>query len=288
MPTQEVSMRKVKTILRLHHESKLSQRQIARSVQLSVGVVNKYLARAAEVGLAWPLPSESEDDALLKNKLQTSKPETTQTVRSHAIDFSEVHHELQRKHVTLQLLWEEHKKNASHMMSYNHFCLLYREWKKTQPKSMRQCHKAGDKVFVDYVGDTIEIIDAETGEIRKVQIFVGVLGASNYTYAEVTWSQQLPDWIASQQRMLTFFGGVPALIVPDNLRSAVAKSCRYEPDINPTYADFIEHYGTAVLPARPYKPKDKAKVENAVLVVERWILARLRITFLQISQSSTK
>lgn len=276
MPTQGISMRKIKTVLRLYHESKLSQREIARSVQLSVGAVNKYLSKAAEAGLGWPLPIEYEDDALLQKKLRTIQSEATSTTLSHQIDFSMVHHELYRKHVTLQLLWEEHKLNVSHTISYNHFCLLYRKWKKTQPRSMGQLHKAGDKVFVDYVGDTIEIIDAHTGEIRKAQIFVGVLGASNYTYAEATWSQQLPDWIASHQRMLTFFGGVPALIVPDNLRSGVARPCRYEPDINPAYADFIEHYGTAVLPARPYKPKDKAKVENAVLVVERWILARLR------------
>jgi transposase len=141
---------------------------------------------------------------------------------------------------------------------------------------MRQNHKAGDKAFVDYAGQTVKVVDQDTGEVREAQIFVGILGASNYTYAEATWTQKLPDWIGSHTRMLEFFGGVPALIVPDNLRSGVNKACRYEPDINPTYADFIEYYNTAVLPTRPAKPKDKAKVEGAVLIVERWILARLR------------
>lgn len=275
MPTPGVSMRKIKTILRLYFEAKLSQHQISNSVQLSVGAVNKYIHRAIEVGLSWPLPSEYEDEERLQTLLKpTSKKEANKA--KHGIDFAYIHQEMQRKSVTLQLLWEEHKQTIEKPISYNHFCLLYRDWKKTQPKSMRQTHKAGDKVFVDYAGQTIDIIDPDTGEIRAAQIFVGVLGASNYTYAEATWSQQLPDWIASHRRMFEFFGGVPALVVPDNLKSGISKACRYEPDTNPTYANFIDYYGTAVLPARPAKPKDKAKVENAVLIVERWILARLR------------
>ena len=275
MPTLGVSMRKIKTILRLHYESKLSQRQIARSVDLSVGVINKYLSRAANLGLCWPLPVEYEDEATLLKQLQPT-PQIPVITLGVAINFPAIHQELRRKSVTLQLLWEEHNPKTLRPISYNHFCLLYRAWKKTQPKSMRQTHKAGDKVFVDYAGPTIEIIDPDTGEIRKAQIFVGILGASNYTHAEATWTQQLPDWIGSHRRMLEFFGGVPALIVPDNLRSGISKACRYEPEINPTYADFIDYYGTAVLPARPYKPKDKAKAENVVLIVERWIMARLR------------
>jgi transposase len=274
MSTKGISMRKIKTLLRLHHESKLSQHQIANSLQLSVGVVNKYLKRAKAAGLSWPLPEEYNDEALLKNRLQsvTHKPSETLSV----INFAYIHQELKRKNVTLQLLWEEYRSTVLSPVSYSHFCLLYRNYKNTQPQSMRQTHKAGDKAFVDYAGHTIDIIDPDTGEIQTAQIFVGVLGASNYTYAEATFTQQLPDWIASHCRMFEFFNGVPALIIPDNLRSAINKSCRYEPDINPTYADFIEYYGTAVLPARPFKPKDKAKVENAVLIVERWVLARLR------------
>lgn len=284
MPTQGVSMRKIRTILRLHYESKLSQHQIANSIQLSVGAVNKYLKRATAAGLNWPLPAEYDDEEQLRKRL---KPATNEAARTpqYAINFADIHRELQRKSVTLQLLWEEYRSTVTSHISYNHFCRLYRDWKNTQPKSMRQTHKAGDKAFVDYAGQIVEIIDPDTGEIRTAQIFVGILGASNYTYAEATWTQQLPDWIASHRRMLEFFGGVPALIVPDNLKSGITKACRYEPDVNPTYADFIDYYGTAVLPARPYKPKDKAKAENAVLIVERWILARLRNnTFVGLSE----
>jgi transposase len=274
MPNKGVTMCKLKTVLRLYYEAKLSQRKIAKSLQLSVGVVNKYLQRAIEYNLSWPLPAEYEDEAKLAVTLSAVAKKTVSP--EPAFDFKEIHQELKRKSTTLQLLWEEYSATTSNPTSYSHFCLLYRSWKKTQPQSMRQTHKAGDKVFVDYAGQTVEVVDPDTGEIRKAQIFVGVLGASNYTYAEATWSQQLPDWIGSHVRMLNFFGGVPALIVPDNLRSGVNKACRYEPEINQTYADFIDYYKTAVLPARPVKPKDKAKAENGVLIVERWILARLR------------
>jgi len=276
MPAEGVSMRKIKTVLRLHYEAKLSQHQIAHSVGLSVGVVNKYLKRFLRSGLEWPLPLECEDEAILRKRLSgvTSTPASSK--QKFSIDFAAIHQELKRKGVTLQLLWEEYTKAIESPLSYSHFCLLYRKFRECQPQSMRQIHKAGDKAFVDYAGQTIDIIDTQTGEIRAAQIFVGILGASNYTYAEATWTQQLPDWISSHRRMLEYFGGVPRLIVPDNLKSGVHKTCRYEPDINPTYADFIDYYHTAVLPARPAKPKDKAKVENAVLVVERWILARLR------------
>ena len=274
MPAKGVSMRKIKTILRLHHESKLSQHQIAKVLQLSVGAVNKYLKRAFEANISWPLAEELADEDRLNNKINPP-PQNTLRLKDN-FDFPLIHQQLKRKGMTLQLLWEEYAQTAAKSVSYTHFCRLYRDWRQTQPQSMRQTHKAGDKVFVDYAGQTIDILDPDTGLVRSAQIFVGVLGASNYTYAEATWSQQLPDWIASHQRMFEFFGGVPALIVPDNLKSGVSKTCRYEPDINPTYADFIDYYGTAVLPARPGKPKDKAKVENGVLVVERWILARLR------------
>lgn len=274
MPAAGISMRKIKSILRLHFESKLSQHQIASSLKLSVGVVNKYIQRATTAGLGWPLPAACEDEQQLQRELNSNKKTAAKSRLS--IDFGIIHQELRRKGVTLQLLWEEYSTSHTAPVSYSHFCLNYRAWLKTQPRSMRQSHKAGDKIFVDYAGQTVDIIDERTGEIRAAQIFVGVLGASNYTFAEATWSQKLPDWIGSNQRMLEFFGGVPALIVPDNLKSGVTKACRYEPDINPTYADFIDYYGTAVLPARPRKPKDKAKAECSVLIVERWILARLR------------
>lgn len=273
MPAKEVSMRKIRELLRLHFAVQLSQHQIAASLTLSVGVVNKYVRLATCAGLTWPLPADLDDDVVLK---QTLVPPKEIAAKIQTLDFAAIQAALKQKGVTLQLLWEEYCPTVEKPYSYTHYCLLYRTWRDTQQYTLRQTHKAGEKVFVDYVGPTVDIIDAQTGEIRAAQIFVGVLGASNYTYAEATWDQRLPNWVASHVRMFEFFGGVPLLVVPDNLKSAVTRACRYEPDVNPTYADCIAYYGAAVLPTRPYKPKDKAKVENAVLVVERWILAKLR------------
>lgn len=272
MPTKEVSMRKIRELLRLHFAAGLSQHQIAASLKLSVGVVNKYVRRAEQAKLSWPLAPELDNEAALKRVLAPPKA----LCITHTIDFSAIHAALKHKGVTLQLLWEEYCPTVTQPYSYAHYCLCYRAWRDKQQYSLRQTHKAGEKVFVDYAGPTIDIIDPNTGEIRSAQIFVGVLGASNYTYAEATWDQRLPNWIASHVRMFNFFGGAPTLVVCDNLKSAVTRACRFDPDVNPTYADCIAHYGAAVLPTRPYKPKDKAKVENAVLVVERWILAKLR------------
>ncbi len=180
-------------------------------------------------------------------------------------------------HATLQLLWAEYvERHGDNARRYSQFCHHYRLWRGRQRRSMRQVHRAGEKIFIDYCGPTVPVVDRSTGEMRKAQVFVAVLGASSYTFAEATWSQSLPDWIASHQRMLAFYGGVPELLVPDNLKAAVTKADRYTPQINETYAELAAHYQTAVLPARPYKPKDKAKAEAAVLLVERWILARLR------------
>ncbi len=273
MPTKEVSMRKIRELLRLHFTAGLSQHQIATSLSLSVGVVNKYVHLALQAKLDWPLPADLEDDLALKRALI---PPKEVILSGPPLDFSALHLALKQKGVTLLLLWEEYCPTVEKPYSYVHYCLLYRTWRSTQQYSMRQTHKAGEKVFVDYAGPTIDILDPETGEIRTAQLFVGVLGASNYTFIEATWDQKLPNWIGSHIRMFEFFGGVPLLVVPDNLRSAVTRACRYEPDINPTYADCIAYYGTAVMPARPYRPKDKAKAENAVLVAERWVLAKLR------------
>jgi len=187
-----------------------------------------------------------------------------------------VHRELKRKGVTLYLLWYEYKENISEGYSYSHFCALYREFTKSLYTWMRQEHKAGEKLFVDYAGQTIPILDAVTGEISRATIFVAALGASHFTYAEATRDQTLPNWIGSHVRAFEFFGGVTELIVPDNLRAGVSKSHRYEPLLNFTYQDMANHYGVAIMPARVRKPKDKAKVEGAVLIVERWILACLR------------
>ena len=268
-----VSMHKIKDILRLHFEAKLSQHQIAASLQLSSGVVNKYLSLSKAANICWPLP-EDMDELKLRSLL---RPHTAKISRYHEPDYASIHQELKRKGVTLLLLWQEYeqayKKSA---YRYAQFCTKYRDWLQRQKPSMRQIHRAGEKLFIDYCGPTIDVIDPATGEIRSASIFVAVLGASNYTYIEATWDQTLPNWIASHVRAFQFFGGVPLLLVPDNLKSAVTKACRYEPKINETYADLAAHYGAAVLPARPYKPKDKAKAENAVLVTERWVLAKLR------------
>ena len=192
-------------------------------------------------------------------------------------DWPTIHQELKRPHLTKQLLWEEYTQQyPNRSLSYSRFCDRYKVWVGKQKRSMRQLHKAGEKCFVDYAGATVPAINAETGEIREAQVFVAALGASNYTYAEATWTQSLPDWLASHVRMLEYFGGCTAVIVPDNLKSGVSKACRYDPDLNPSYQQWAEHYGVAIIPARPFKPKDKSKAEVAVQVVERWILARLR------------
>lgn len=273
MPAKGVSMHKIKDILRLHFEAQLSQHQIAASLQLSSGVVNKYLALARAAHIQWPLPEEM-DEVKLRALL---RPHTEKVSHHREPDYASIHQELKRKGVTLLLLWQEYEQvHKKYAYRYAQFCSKYRAWLERQKPSMRQIHRAGEKLFIDYCGPTVDIIDPSTGEIRPACIFVAVLGASNYTYAEATWDQTLPNWVASHVRTFQFLGGVPSLWVPDNLRAAVSKACRYEPKINQTYADLAAHYGTAILPARPYKPKDKAKAENAVLVVERWILARLR------------
>ena len=191
-------------------------------------------------------------------------------------DYDYIHTEMRKKGVTLSLLWQEYKEQDPHGYQYSQFCHRYRQWAAKIDPVMRQEHRAGEKMFVDYTGQTVTVNDLHINQVRKAQIFVAVLGASNYTYAEATWTQTLPDWIGSHSRAFVFFGGVPKVVVPDNLKSGVKKACYYEPDINPTYLDMANHYGTAVIPARVRKPKDKAKVEVAVQIVERWILARIR------------
>jgi len=268
-------MRKLKDVLRLKYESGLSNRQIGKSLSISPGTVSTYLSSARCAGVSWPLPKEMSDDDL-ESQIFPPLAESRDSKTEEA-DFGAIHLELKRKGVTLQLVWEEYKAGcAGKPMSYPHFCRRYRAWRKCLDVSMRQIHKAGEKLFIDYAGQTMPIVDRTTGEVHHAHIFVACLGASNYTYAEVTASQELPNWIASHVRAFEFFGGVPELVVPDNLKSAVTKACRYEPDLNPTYHDLIAHYGTAVMPARPAKPQDKAKVETAVQIVERWILAKLR------------
>jgi len=267
-------MHKIKEVLRLKYAAGLTHRQIAGALGLSLGVINKYLTAAERASLTYPLPADC-DDARLAHLLFGSAHQPA-SLKRQTLDFALVHQELKRKGVTRQLLWEEYRAAHPSGYGYTQFCVLYSEWRKSQKLSMRFVHRAGEKLFVDYCGQTVSVIDAATGAIREAQVFVAVLGASNYTFAEATWTQALPDWIGSHTRAFAFFGGVPQLIVPDNLRSGVARACRYEPLLNATYSQMLAHYGCAALPARPYKPRDKAKVETAVQVVTRWILARLR------------
>lgn len=275
-------MKKIIEVLRLKYVGGLSHAQIGQVCGISKGAVTKYVSLAAGHGLTWPLPTEL-NEAQLEGLLfhPVAKRESFAEP-----DYFSLHQALKRKGVTLQLLWSEyvavHRERA---YRYSQFCHRYHQWRVTQKRSMRQHHRAGEKLFIDYAGPTVEVIHRATGEVRQAQIFVAVLGASSYTYAEATWSQSLPDWIDAHQRALHFFGGAPQLLVPDNLRAAVTKACRYEPGVNATYAEMAAHYGIAVLPARPYKPKDKAKAEVGVQVVERWILARLRHhTFFELSE----
>ena len=266
-------MRKIREVLRLYHAAGMSVRAIARSVKASPSTVGEYIRRAQVHGLGWPLP-ESLDDGELEHRLfPAPAPSTT---RRPLPDWSKVHRELRRKGVTLALLWQEYKASHPEGLQYSQFCERYRAFASTLDVVMRQEHRAGEKMFVDYAGQTVPVVDRETGEERHAQVFVAVLGASSYTFAEATWTQTLADWTASHVRAFEFFGGCPELVIPDNLRSAVSRAQRYEPDINPTYHDLADHYAVAVLPARARRPRDKAKVEVAVQVVERWILAALR------------
>ena len=266
-------MRQIIEVLRLKYEAGLSHERIARACGLSKGVVGKYVTLAQVQGVTWPLPGDV-DEVRLEALLFPAK---TPPSRFAEPDYFQVHQELKTKGVTLQLLWAEYvERHGDKAHRYSQFCHHYRLWRGRQRRSMRQVHRAGEKIFIDYCGPTVQVVDRSTGEMRKAQVFVAVLGASSYTFAEATWSQSLPDWIASHQRMLAFYGGVAELLVPDNLKAAVTKADRYTPKINQTYAELAAHYQTAVLPARPYKPKDKAKAEAGVLLVERWILARLR------------
>jgi transposase len=266
-------MKKIIEVLRLKYAARLSHEKIARACGLSKGAVGKYVSATQALGITWPLP-EGVNEARLEALLFPARQPSSRLVEP---DYFQMHQALKRKGVTLQLLWAEYV--AIHGESgyrYSQYCHRYRQWRDRQKRSLRQVHLAGDKLFIDYCGPTVPIVNRHTGEIREAQVFVSVLGASSYTYAEATYTQSLPDWIASHQRALAFYGGVPALLVPDNLKSAVNLADCYEPGINATYAELAAHYGTAVLPARPYKPKDKAKAEVGVQVVERWILARLR------------
>lgn len=276
MPQPRIPMRQIREVLRLHFESGRSIRQINTSTKTSIGAIQKLLKQARQLNLTWPLPEDLDDARLAL--LFYPKAHPTGSKQLVIPDWTQIHQELKRKAMTKLLLWEEYcEAHPTRCYSYSQFCDLYAKWRKRQKRSLRQLHKAGEKTFVDYAGVTIPIADPRTGEVlMDAQMFVGVLGASNLTYAEATGSQKLSDWLQSHVRMFEYFGGVTEIVVPDNLRSGVSQACRYDPQINPSYQQLAAHYGVAVVPARPYKPKDKAKAEVGVQIVERWIMMRLR------------
>ena len=273
MPQARLSMRTIKEILRLRWEAGLSYQAIAVSCRKGQTTVRDYLLRAQAAGLSWPLPEGMDEEAL--EQLLFPVPAASSHRRPEP-DWATIHQELRRKGVTLALLWQEYK--ATHPDGYQHsrFCQLYQQWASGLEPVLRQHYVAGEKLLVDYAGQTVPVVDRQTGEVRQAQIFVAVLGASNFTYVEATWTQGLADWIGSHRRCLEFLGGVSALIIPDNIKSGVTSPCFYDPDLNRSYQKLAEHYGTAVVPARIRRPRDKAKAEAGGQGVERWLLARLR------------
>jgi transposase len=254
-------MRKIKEVLRLKHEHGLSDRQIALSCGIARSTVGEYLMRARAAGITWPLAGE--DDAAIEAQLFADKrgrPKANQPRPTP--DFAEIHSEMQsHKHLTLQLVWEEYKQAHPDGYQYSQFCDLYRRWAGKLDLVLRQSHRAGEKMFVDYAGQKVQVLDLQTGEVNEANIFVAVMGASSYTYADATLKADLESWIGSHVRALDYIGGCPEIIVPDNLKTGVKSPSRYEPDLNPTYQEMAAHYGIAVIPARVRKPKDNAKAE---------------------------
>lgn len=286
MAQKRLKVRSIKEILRLRFTERLGLREIGAAVRRSPSVVHDCIGRFKASGLVWPLP-EDVDDGRLEELLY--KPCGAQGGATMAApDFAYVHRELSRKHVTLALLWQEYR--AAHgaaSYQYSRFCELYRAWARPLGAVMRQRHKAGDKLFVDWSGDGVGIVDRETGEVREAPLFVAALGASGYAFAKAAPSRESAHWLRMHSEAMEHIDGVTAAVVPDNEKTGVTSPCLYDPELNPVYAAWAEHYGTAVLPARRRKPRDKAMVENAVLNVQRWILARLRNhTFFALEQAN--
>jgi transposase len=273
MPTLRITMRQIRQCLRLHFEARLSYSQIALATGVAKTTVGKFILLARAAGLDWALAQTLSDEQI---EARLYKPPVPRSSRQLEPDFAWIHQEMKLPGVTLMLLWEEYQKRSELAYKYTSFCVKYREWKLSLKRSMRQVHVAGERLFVDYAGQTMPIIDPVTGEIQRAQIFVAVLGASNYTYACATFTQTAADWVGSIMNALEFIGGVPKLIVPDQPRALIARPDRYEPEVNRLVEEFSDHYGVTVLPARPAHPRDKPKVEVGVQMVERWILARLR------------
>ena len=271
MPAERLSMKKIRDVLRLTHALGMSRRKVSEATGIGRTAVTDYVQRAGSAGLTWPLP-DGLDDAELERRLYppivlAEGPEP---------DWAAVHAEMKRRGVTMTLLWQEYRAEQPQGYAYSWYCECYRAWKKSVSPTMRQHHAAGEKLFVDWAGDTIAVFDPATGVEHRARIFVAALGASNYTYAEARWTETLADWIGAHVNALAAIGGVPKALVPDNLKAGVTKPSRYEPGINRTYQDLADHYGCVVLPTRIIKPRDKAKVEVAVQIVERFVLAKLR------------
>ena len=276
MPRARIAMHTIQEILRLRHECGCSQREIARSCGLATGTVNRLLRQAEQAGLEWPLPPDW-DEAELHQRLYGRPAGARPSARREALDFAAVHKQLaRRKHLTLQLVWQEYREQHPDGYGYSQFCELYRDWKTRRDPVMLQEHKAGDRIFVDYAGATVPIYLVESAEPRPAHVFVAVLGASSYFYTEASWGQDVESWISAHVHTLEDFGGAANTWVPDNLKSGVTRACRYEPVLNRSYRDMARHYGMAIVPARPFRPKDKAKVEKCVQLVEQGLLEPLR------------
>jgi transposase len=274
MPAERVPMKKIRDVLRLTHAMGMSRRRVSEATGIGRTAISDYVQRAAIAGLGWPLP-DGLDDAGLERRL-FPPPDTIASEVGPEPDWSYIHAEMKRRGVTMTLLWQEYRAEHIRGYAYSWFCERYRTWKTCISPTMRQTHVAGEKLFVDWAGDTIAVVDPATGVEHRAHIFVAALGASNYTYAEARWTETLPDWVGAHVNALAAIGGVPKALVPDNLKAGITKPSRYEPGINRTYQDLADHYGCVVLPTRIVKPRDKAKVEVAVQIVERFVLAKLR------------
>lgn len=268
-------MRKIREIIRLYCEGKSSNRQISRSLNISRPVVAQYIINFKNSGLTYENIEAMNDESLLEI-LELKQKEKSQRYRVLSAMFENYAKELMRTGVNLYTLWEEYRKEHEDGYSYSQFCYHYQIWRNGSELSMHIEHKAGDKMYVDFTGKKLKIIDRATMKERDVEVFVAILGASQYTYVEGVMDQSKENWIRANENALLYFGGVTQAIVPDNLKSAVTKADKYEPDINPEYYDFARHYATVILPARAYQPKDKALVEGAVNIVYSWIFAKLR------------
>lgn len=267
------NMHNLLQVLRLKFEQRFSFRMVARSLGIGTATVHDIVGRFNNLGLTWPLPEDYPPEKLEEALFPARNYQGGKMMP----DWATVDNELTRKGVTKQLLWLEYQSVAGvDAISYSRFCLYYKKWKKSQRLSMRQEHRAGEKLFLDFCGPTVGIVNPGTGEERRVAIFIAVMGVSNYTYIEACEGQDLESWLTANHNCLQFLGGVPELLIPDNLKSGVHKADRYEPEINKSYQSLAEHYKTVVFPARPRRPRDKAKVETGVLIVERWVLARIR------------